>query len=91
MTVWKYALTPLSDYVTLEMPRGAKPLYVATQFGVPCIWALVRPEEPLVNRRFRIAGTGHPIEAHGAITHIGSVMLADCLLVFHVFDLGEEG
>lgn len=88
MQVWKYALT-LSDYVTLEMPRGAKPLYVATQFGVPCIWALVRPEEPLVNRRFRIAGTGHPIEAHEAISYVGTFMLSGGHLVFHVFDLGE--
>lgn len=87
--VWKYPL-PIDDEVSVEMPEGACPLTVQVQGGRPTLWALVDPDAVPTTRRFRIAGTGHPIGADvGA--HVGTFQLADGGLVFHVFDGGEDG
>jgi len=88
MTVmWKFPLA-LGDVVTLEMPMGAEPLYVAMQGGVPCLWARVNPMLPKEMRRFRFAGTGHTL--HDDVgRYIGSWQMADGALVFHLFEMGR--
>jgi hypothetical protein len=88
--VWKFPI-PVVDHFELNMPEGAKPLCVMVQNGAPQMWALVdldanRRERPLVRRLFRFAGTGHPI-TDKIIAHIGSFQMADCALVFHVFEV----
>jgi hypothetical protein len=88
--VWKFRL-PLTGYAVVSMPRHAQILHVEDQPGIgPCVWATVREDEPIVNRSFRIVGTGHPFDASEAVTPVGSIMLHAGKLVFHVFDLGEE-
>lgn len=82
--VFKYEV-PIRDVVTIRMPANAKVLHVATQHGFPFLWALVDTDAPIVRRRFRVAGTGHPIE--GALTHVGSLLLEVDALVFHVFEI----
>lgn len=62
--VWKYKLN-LKDNPTVRMPAGAQPLSVGMQGDELMVWALVDPEreEQLEWLGFRVAGTGHPIEA----------------------------
>jgi hypothetical protein len=84
-TVWKYTL-PVSDIAMQSMPLNAEVIHVAEQHGQLCMWALVRPSNPQVMRHFRIAGTGHPI-SNEIQRHVGSVLLADGDLVFHVFEV----
>jgi hypothetical protein len=66
--VYKYDLWPPAEgQVTLQMPIGAEPLYVAEQVRgterVLCLWALVDTDEDALRepRNFFIVGTGHPI------------------------------
>lgn len=82
--IWKLEL-PVEDYVELRMPLGAEVLYIAVQHGKPMLWFLCDPDARPTTRRFRVAGTGHPIEKDVGV-YIGSFQLADGRLVFHVFD-----
>ena len=85
-TVYKYELR-LGDYVTVPLPKGAEIIYVAVQADCPYLWARVDPDPqvPVESRRFRIAGTGHRLGTDVG-RHIGSFMLQDGALVFHVFE-----
>lgn len=82
-TIWKF---PITDETRLVMPVGARPLKLAIQAGVPCLWALVDPTAPLEERHVRVYGTGHFIEDDdfiGDAIYAGSFL--DGLFVFHVF------
>ncbi len=89
MSVWKFVLR-VDDVVAVQMPAGARVLSCGNQYGEVCVWAVVDVAAPLVERRFRIAGTGHPLTAADAGAFVGTVMLVSGTLVFHVFDLGES-
>lgn len=70
----------------IKMPRGARPLCVQTQYGKPCIWALVDPNEELVIRPVFTFGTGHPVDIDTEYNpYLGTFQLAEGQLVFHVF------
>jgi hypothetical protein len=86
LVVYKYPL-PIDDVVELLLPEGAEPLCVGLQRGVPMLWARVETDNYVGgrSRRFRVAGTGHP-NAEGK--YIGTLLVDDGALVFHVFDLG---
>jgi hypothetical protein len=83
--VFKYSLA-FEDINILEMPVGAEILCAQTQRDTPCIWALVDPFAPRTKRRFRVAGTGHPIE-DAIKAYIGTVQIDGGSLVFHVFEV----
>ena len=83
-TVYKYPIIATDDIV-INLPKGAEVLCVQTQGNEPFIWALVDPEEPLEPRRFRMAGTGHPIEETD-LTYRGTFQLQGGALVFHLFE-----
>ena len=88
--IWKYPI-PVQDGFSLIMPKGAKPLAVQCQYGEPQLWALVDPEAELVEHGFRLAGTGHILEATiWQYTYIGTFQLADGNLIFHIFYKGEK-
>jgi hypothetical protein len=85
--VFKYSVE-VKDVITVELPMHAKPLH----FNVPnpddpkaqlFLWALVDPSKPLVKYKFRMAGTGHPIDTCGE--YINTVILLRGTLVFHFF------
>ena len=71
---------------TIEMPLGARILSVQVQMDEICIWALINDAHELVSRRFRVFGTGHPIEGGDALTYLGTVQLLEGRLVLHVFE-----
>lgn len=87
-TVWKYALEP--DEFTIEMPRGAQVLSVDNQGGSNCMWAMVDPAEPLVTRRFRLAGTGHELDRPDELRFIGTVQMYGGKIVLHLFERVED-
>jgi hypothetical protein len=84
-TVWKFPLQ-VTDHQKVEMPRGASILYIAAQFEQPCIWALCNTTAPKVWRTFATVGTGHPAPELNEGRHVGSYMLRNGNLVFHVFE-----
>lgn len=87
-TVWKYPIK-MSDWFDVEMPCGAEVVSVGVQNGQPVMWAIVDDSKERVNVRFRLAGTGHPlqdVEEHKAVFRfVGTVQLAGGNLVFHLF------
>lgn len=83
--VYKYELA-IDDYVSISMPKGSKILHLDLQYGRPFIWALVDPDAEEETRNFRVAGTGHEIGDTYCQRYIGSFMLMNGALVFHVFE-----
>lgn len=82
--VWKYGL-PIEDDFTIKMPRAAQLLFVAAQNEQPCLWARVVPQRDLTERKFKLRGTGQPVDMD--CEHVGSFMLRGGALVFHVFEV----
>ena len=85
-TVYKYPFN-IEDNFSLSMPEGAMIIYAECQHGVPCLWAFVDTLKRTVERKFRLAGTGHPIIEN--IEHIGSFKMFDGDLIWHLFEVHE--
>lgn len=83
--VWKYNINP-DDYTSLEIPKDANVLSVGEQFGNVCIWVMVDPSKNKETRKFRLAGTGHPINEL-YLSFVGTVQLDGGSMVFHLFEI----
>lgn len=87
LKVWKYKI-PICDYFTFELPVGCTILKVDSQRDEPCMWVLVDPSAETAKRRFRFAGTGHPIkEPAYSLNHIDTFQVRGGRLVFHIFEV----
>ena len=87
LTVYKYDV-PTEDEFTIAMPAGARVLTFQVQHDALMLWALVDPDARETNRRFRLAGTGHPIwHDDAALRFVGTVQLHGGALVFHLFEV----
>lgn len=85
--VFKYKV-PIGDHVSISLPKGAQILSAQVQRGTPCIWALVDPDQPMVERRFRFAGTGHAIKDDPmTLSFIDTFQMHGGDLVFHLFEI----
>jgi len=86
--VFKYPVF-LTDRFAVDMPEAATILDVQVQQGQAVMWALVDPDAPNSRRLFRLAGTGHPIDAdeRWCLAYIGTFQLAEGSLVFHLFEV----
>lgn len=82
--IWKYPLH-IEDLNVIRIPGKGKVLCVQMQRGEPCIWVAVDPGAALIERKFRVIGTGHPIRDVGAGNYIDTFQVGS--LVFHVFEL----
>jgi len=87
LTVYKYQIPP-EDHLIIDMPKGARILHVGSQYNVIMLWALVDPSQPKVTSRFRLAETGRPIDDADCGNFVGTAIICDGALVFHLFDLG---
>ena len=86
-TIWKFELET-TDRQEIEIPINAEILTIQTQNGIPCLWALVNPENEKENKMLEIFGTGHPINYGMGVNRIylGSYEINNGTLVFHVFE-----
>lgn len=86
-TIYKYPLE-VADQQTISLPKKSKILTVQNQKGIPCLWALVDPNELEFEERIILTyGTGHKIEfSEDDISYIETYQLAGGDLVFHVFE-----
>jgi hypothetical protein len=83
VTVWKFEVAA-GDVVRVPMPAGARVLHVGTQRPRHlCVWAEVDGLAGLVERRFLVRGTGHPLPADRG-PHLGTVI--DGPFVWHVYE-----
>lgn len=83
--VFKYPFEP-ADVVEVDMPAGAVILHCDEQHQRWSAWARVDPSQPMVRRRIRMAGTGHPLDSSAA-RFINTVVLKEYGLVFHFFEM----
>lgn len=85
-------MVKMEDVIEVEMPVGAEIIYFDMQAFEPsvrpCIWARVNSEAPKEIRKFRFAGTGHPLEENVG-RHIGSCQMFEGKLVWHLFEMEE--
>lgn len=85
-TIHKFPLFRIGQVNEVEIARDAIPRRVAMQGGVLCMWAEVETDTPKKTRRFRVAGTGHPITEHDV--YIGTCDDGpDGPFVWHVFEV----
>lgn len=83
LSIWKYPLK-LTDEQIIEMPAGT-PLSVGEQDGQLMLWALVEPDKPMLARRIRIIGTGHPIDGERVLGSFLGTIQSNLGLVWHIF------
>ena len=83
--IWKFPI-PVEDLAEVRIPLGGKILCVQAQHEIPCLWALVDPQEKPELRVFRTYGTGHKIIGDPG-HYIGTYQLDGGRLVFHVFEV----
>lgn len=89
-TIFKYELKPrptTSLVAPVMMPHDAKYLHVGAQGDRMFIWAEVDTESSTLEHTFEVFGTGHEMYVDMGIerNHIGSLMMHDGALVFHVY------
>jgi len=83
-TIWKFTLEPWQP--TMMMPAGARLIHAREQGGEVCVWAEVDPDASKVLRNVMAVPTGgYP----GERVYIGTALLSESGLVFHVYDGGE--
>ncbi len=84
--IYKYELFP-TVLNTVKLPRGAQIIHCAVQGGGMMFWAVVdQNEEELVERHFRVLGTGHHTDLTlSPVSHVGTVFIDK--MVLHVFEV----
>ena len=84
--IWKFEIAPID--VAIQMPKGAEILTIQTQDGIPCIWALVYPENEKEKRYFEVYGTGQEIYYDMGTNrkYINTFQCESGTLVFHLFE-----
>jgi hypothetical protein len=88
-TIWKVEI-PVEDEIKLQMPEGAEILDVQTQHETPCLWFACNPANKLVERHFRLIGTGHHYYDYEQMKYIGTFQITNLTLgtfVGHVFEV----
>ena len=88
-TIWKYKIEML---LSIEMPIGAKIVYVGEQDNMICLWAIVDTEKKNESRFFRAYCTGEKIEnphrePGNEDNYVGTVLLDGGNFVLHVYEM----
>lgn len=65
-------------------------LSVAVQNGDVNLWAEVDADNPLIHRKFRTSGTGHPLPTGESRRFIGTFLVHGGALVFHLFEILKD-
>jgi hypothetical protein len=85
-TIWKFNVT-MEDTFEVKMPKGAQVLTVQEQYDEPQMWVVVDTEAPKEKRRFRLVGTGHPIDEKLNLSYIGTFQLDHGEFMGHLFEI----
>lgn len=80
MRIYKYGLLDFPEFF-VDLPKGAKPLSLQMQNGIPTLWAHVDPKAPLVKRKIFCVWTGENTPAH--TDYLGTIQKGD--LALHYF------
>lgn len=84
--IYKYPIK-VTDRQDVIIPLNAKILSLQVQENIPCIWALVDPEEKETRTvNLETFGTGHPIHSDMGVSREFVATYQINELVFHVFE-----
>ena len=83
-SIYKTPLHLGTETQVVQIQAGAQPLKIDYQQGVPTIWWLVDPIEPLKDRKIRMVGTGWRVDLLRKEAYIGTIY--DGPLVWHYFE-----
>lgn len=83
--IYKYAI-PDQEEFTLDLPAKAEALHVDVQHNKPFVWALVDPDEKVTKRTFRVVPTGVDILESYKLAYVGTFLIDNGNLVFHLFE-----
>ena len=90
-TIHKYRLQITASQPVL-IPKGAHILTIQAQDDIPCLWALVDPDQATEMRILEMYGTGDPIHESGKPReYIGTFQIKGGESVFHVFEYVRSG
>ena len=81
-TVWKFTIGITGEQL-LNVPEAAQFIAARQRGETIDLWAEVDTEAPIVERRVRIHGTGHPQEPD--FDYIGTTFDDSAGLVWHVY------
>lgn len=88
-TIWKFK-TPFEGNFSLQMPTQSEILCIQQdqKTMIPCIWAMVYPDNPKEERYFELYGTGHEIneDIGVGIVYIGTYQYQNGEFVGHLFE-----
>lgn len=84
-SIFKYPLR-IIDKQIISL-RGGHPLSVGVQLGQLRLWAITDDDERVVPTDWlvEILGTGHPFGTRDPATFVGTVLMENDALVWHVF------
>jgi hypothetical protein len=85
--IYKYLIS-VSDFINIDLPKGAEILKIDVQNSQVCIWALVdKFAKETELRKFRTFGTGYDINDNTSnLKYINTIFLMNGSLVFHIFE-----
>jgi len=83
-SVLKYPLQIQEEVQRVQMPVAAQVLTVQMQNGAPMLWALTFEGVPMMERTFRLVGTGWGLPAE-QLRYIATVQ--DGAFVWHFFEV----
>ena len=84
--IWKYPVA-ITDLQTIKMPHDSLILSVQVQGESAVLWAVINPDAKLVERHFRLVGTGHTIYCEiDTLVYVGTFQIYNGALVFHLFE-----
>ena len=86
MQVWKFRIPYPDGEPQIRMPEGARVLHVGEQDNEPTLWALVTPDNKMVERKFQFRGTGHDVYdvPPEGVTYLGTCFIGP--FVWHLFE-----
>lgn len=88
-TVWRYSLEYNPPITKIEVPVGARPLFVNLQNGMPQLWMEINLTEDMETdrevRTFQFIGTGHSVPVNGR--YLGTVLMLADTLVLHLYEV----
>lgn len=90
--IWKFVLDDLESPVAVKMPAGANILTCGMSGRDYAVWAMIDTDQPIVDRRLHVVGTGWPLTTEIArMPYLGTIFVSSVFgnLVFHLFDGGE--
>lgn len=85
MKIFKYELQ-LKDDFSINVPKDSIILDIQYHSFKLVLWAIIEQENELIERHFKIFGTGQNINYSYGLLHIATVQDPNNNLVWHIFE-----